>query len=141
MAQQSITCPKCGAQIELTEAFTHSVEEKLRKEFNQKYVEEKSKLELRIKKQAEEELGIELKDLRKQLEEKSAKLKNAEEQELELRKRQRELEEREKKLQEEVRQKFDEQKSNWKIFSARISATTTFSRFPKVSRTPTLFSM
>jgi hypothetical protein len=111
MAQQSITCPKCGAQIELTEAFTHQVEEKLRTEYNKKYVEEKSKLELRVKKQAEEELGIELKDLRKQLEEKSAKLKNAEEQELELRKRQRELEERQKKIQEEVRQKFDEQKS------------------------------
>jgi len=111
MAQQSITCPKCGAQIELTEAFTHQVEEKLRKEFNQKYVEEKSKLELRIKKQTEDELGIELKDLREQLEEKSAKLRNAEEQELEFRKRQRELEEREKKIPEEVRQKFDEQKS------------------------------
>jgi len=111
MAQQSITCPKCGAQIELTEAFTHQVEEKLRKEFNQKYAEEKSKLESRIKKQTEDELGIELKDLRKQLEEKSAKLKHAEEQELEIRKRQRELEEREKNIQEEVRQKFDEQKS------------------------------
>ncbi len=111
MAQQSITCPKCGAQIELGEAFTHQVEEKLRTEYNKKYVEEKSKLEARIKKQTEDELGIELKDLRKQLEEKSAKLKNAEEQELELRKRQRELEEREKKIQEEVRQKFDEQKS------------------------------
>jgi hypothetical protein len=111
MAQQSITCPKCGAQIELTEAFTHQVEDKLRKEFNQKYLEEKSKLEVRVKKQTEDELGIELKDLRKQLEEKSAKLKHAEEQELELRKRQRELEEREKKISEEVRQKFDEQKS------------------------------
>lgn len=111
MNQQSITCPKCGAQIELTEAFTHQVEERLRKEFNQKFVDEISKRELRIKKQTEEELGIELKDLRKQLEEKSAKLRQAEEQELALRKRQRELEEREKKIQEEVRQKFDEQKS------------------------------
>ena len=111
MAQQSITCPKCGAQIELTEAFTHQVEEKLRKEYNQKFSDEISKQEIRIKKQTEDELGIELKDLRRQLEEKSAKLKNAEEQELELRKRQREVEEREKKLQEEVQQKFDEQKS------------------------------
>jgi len=111
MAQQFITCPKCGAQFEPTEAFTHQVEERLRKEFNQKFVDTLAKREIELKKQAAEEAGIELKDLRKQLEEKSAKLKLAEEQELALRKHQRELEEREQNIQQEVQQKFEEQKS------------------------------
>ena len=34
MADQYITCPHCGKRIQLTEAFTHDIEEKLRKEFD-----------------------------------------------------------------------------------------------------------
>ena len=34
MIEQSIACPHCGQKIPLTEALTHPIEEKLRKEFD-----------------------------------------------------------------------------------------------------------
>ncbi len=33
---QTITCPKCGNTFEVTEAFSHHVEEKLRSEFEKR---------------------------------------------------------------------------------------------------------
>jgi hypothetical protein len=34
MIEQSVACPHCGKKIPLTEALTHPIEEKLRKEFD-----------------------------------------------------------------------------------------------------------
>jgi hypothetical protein len=109
-----ITCPKCGANIELTEAFTHQVEEKLREEYDKKLLAEKAKLEGRIKKEAEDKLGLELKDLKTQIEEKDKRLQAADKSELDWRKRQREMEEREKNLQLEVQRKLDEEREKIK---------------------------
>ena len=36
MAADYIACPKCGKKIELTDAFTGQIEERLRKEFDSK---------------------------------------------------------------------------------------------------------
>lgn len=109
-----ITCPKCGTNIELTEAFTHQVEEKLREEYEKKLANEKAKLEGRLKKEAEEKLSLELKDLKTQLEEKDKRLQVADKNELDWRKRQREIEDREKNLNLEVQRKLDEEKEKIK---------------------------
>jgi hypothetical protein len=111
MNKPIVTCPKCGTQVEVTEAIASQVEQRLRQQFNQRYLEEKAKLEDRLKKQAEERYGPELNELKKQLEEKVNKLKLVQQQELALRERQSQLEQREQKLQEEVQQKINEQKS------------------------------
>lgn len=101
-----ITCPKCGNKIQLTEAFTYDIEEKLRaqfeseikkkdkeleqalgakeKEFEEKLAQERAKLEKQARKQVEESVCVEMKDLKEQLE-------TSRKQELDLRKRQREL--------------------------------------------------
>ena len=82
MPEQYITCPHCGKRVQLTEAFTHDIEEKLRKEFDSetkrkdrefektletkqkefddKLDREKSKLARQAKKEAEESISTEL---------------------------------------------------------------------------------
>lgn len=120
MADQYITCPHCGKRVPLTEAFTHDIEEKLRKEFDSeakrkekefekayeaqqkeyddKLDREKAKLARQAKKEAEESISTELADLKSELEKKSKQLKDAEKKELEFLKRQRELDERERTI-------------------------------------------
>jgi hypothetical protein len=129
MTEQTITCPKCGAKIPLTDAFTHDIEDKLRSEFDlqlkkkkdeselllrakeKEYQEamksEQSRLETQAKQRAQEALSVELKDLKDQLDEKSKRLESAKQQELDVRKRQRELEEKERNLALEVDRKLD----------------------------------
>jgi hypothetical protein len=120
MADQSITCPHCGKRIQLSEAITHDIEEKLRKdfeaeskrkdkefekafdaqqkEFDEKLNKEKAKLERQARKAAEESVSTELADLKSELEKKSKQLKDAEKKELELLKKQRELDELERTI-------------------------------------------
>lgn len=133
MPDQYITCPKCGNKIQLTEAFTHEIEEKLRaqfeseiekkdKEYQEKLAQERAKLENQAKKQAEESVSVEVKDLKEQLEEKSKQLETSREKELILLKRQREVEEREKNLKLEVaRQLDDERKKIWEDATKKVS--------------------
>lgn len=144
MPDQYITCPKCGNKIQLTEAFTQEIEEKLRaqyeseikkkdkeleralgakeKEYEEKLAHERAKLETQARKQVEESVSVEMKDLHEQLEEKSKQLETSRKQELDLRKRQRELEEREQNLKLEVaRQLDDERKKIWEDATKKIS--------------------
>lgn len=144
MAQQSITCPNCGKKIQLTEAFTQQIEEKLRREFDaetkkkereferaleerereftEKLAGERSKLEKQAKKRAEEALSVEIADLKSQLEQRAEQLEEARKQELALRRRQRELEERERTLKLEVERTLDnERKKIWKDATDKVS--------------------
>jgi hypothetical protein len=122
MTTPTITCPNCGQVIELTEAFTHQVEEKLRAEFNKRFFAQKAELEQKIRKEAEERLALELKDLRLQNEEKDRKLREMQEQELLLRKRQRDLEDRERQLQLELERKLTEERTRiWNDAAAKLA--------------------
>ncbi|MDI6766125.1 MAG: DUF2130 domain-containing protein [Bacteroidota bacterium] len=129
-----ITCPKCGHKIQLTEAFTHDIEEKLRvqfeseikkkdaelkqtieskdKELQASLARERAKLEVQAKKQAQESVSVELKDLQSQLQEKAKQLDDAQEKELQLRKQQRELEEEKRSLKLEVQRTLDAERKN-----------------------------
>ncbi len=122
--QQTIKCPHCGKSIPLDKAFTHEVEEKLRKQFEsdmekrekefQKQLDKKEqevkktfegelvKLERAAKKKAEESISQEMGELRKEVEKKGADLKKARKAELDLLKKQKELEEREESLKLEI---------------------------------------
>lgn len=133
MDDKFIMCPKCGNQIELTEAITHQFEEALRrdfdralqakdKEFDERLAEESAQLEKQAKERAEESVTVELKDLRAQLDERSQQLDAARKQELDLRKRQRELEEREKGQDLELARKLDEERQKiWQEAAAKNS--------------------
>lgn len=107
MSQQTISCPHCGRSIELTEAFTHQVEEKLRAEYEKRIFAERNAAISKTRQETEARLALELNDLRHQNEEKERRLREAQEQELQLRKRQRELEERERNMQLELQRQLD----------------------------------
>ncbi len=122
MNQQTIICPKCGHTIELTEAFTHQVEEKLRGEYEKRIFAERTAIANKTRLETEQRLSLELKDLRSQNEEKERKLREAQQNELELRKRQREIEEREKNLQLEVQRTLDEERKKvWNEAANKIA--------------------
>ncbi len=143
MAEQFITCPHCGRKIQLTEAFTHEIEDNLRREFDtqekkkekdheqalkakdkeleEKLAKEKARFESLANKHAEESVKTELKDLGNQLEEKDKRLEEARNQELKLRKRQRVLEEKEMDLKLEIERTLDkERKKIWEEATAKV---------------------
>ncbi len=132
MNQEKIKCPKCGHMIELSEAISHDIEDRLKakydqqiqqlkaesqtalnqkdKEFDLKLKEEKDKLVAKAQKEALESVNFEVQDLKAQLNEKTEKLQTSQQAELELRKRTRELETKEKNLELEVTRKLDEER-------------------------------
>jgi hypothetical protein len=132
VSETFITCSSCGKKIQLTEAITQQIENKLRKEFDhevkkkekdfeniikdkekeleEKLHQEKVKLDKQAKKRAEEALSIEMKDLKEQLDEKAKLLEGAYKQELALRKRTRELEVKEKSLELDVQRTLDKER-------------------------------
>jgi hypothetical protein len=109
MNEQTIRCPKCGNTIEITEAFSKEIEEKLRMEFNQKYKEEKTKLETKIKRQAEEDFNTRTKLLEEEIKEKSMKLQEANEKEKVLLKLQRQLEDDKQDIELSVQRRLNEE--------------------------------
>ncbi len=144
MTEQTITCPKCGAKIPMTEAFTHEIEDKLKskfqadikkkeeehqrtievtkKEYREAFGKEVEKVKSQAQQQAQALLEVELKDLKSQLTDKSKQLDDAQKQELELRKRQRELEDRERNLKLEVQRTLDAERAKiWEDASKRAS--------------------
>ena len=133
MIDQSILCPHCGKKIQLTEALTHPIEEKLRREFDsetkkaereheaalealkkehaQGIASERAAIEKAARKRAEEVLAQDMMDLKSQLNEKAKLLDDARKQELTLRKREREIEERSRALALELERKLDEERA------------------------------
>lgn len=130
--KELIDCPHCGESIELSEAISHDIEKRIKKEHiheieevksalkkeyeaREEELENKAKLERmaiqeKEKKDAQENVTLELSDLKEQLKEKTVGLEDARKQELELRKKQRELLEKEKNMELEVTRKLDEER-------------------------------
>jgi hypothetical protein len=112
MADKFILCPQCGTRIEVTEAFSQQVEEKLRDEFNQRYKQEKEKLKMTLKKQAEDEFLVRLRDMEQELNQKAERLKEAQVKELQFLARQRELEEREHAFKLEMERRLADERAS-----------------------------
>lgn len=133
---QTIICPSCSTEIEVTETLSLQLRKqiegemnakvkklndelaaekekikdertKIEKEFEEKLKKDKLEMWEKAKAKAKEEQDLKLKDMTEELKEKDAKLKEAQEQELVLRKKQRELEEKEKQIELEMQRKLD----------------------------------
>jgi hypothetical protein len=110
MQNQTIVCPKCGTEIELSEAISNQYKKELEKEIEQKYKNEQIQLKEKTEKELVEKFELELLDLKSQLTEKEGKLKKASEEELALRKRVRMVEEKEKELDLEIERSIAKEK-------------------------------
>ncbi|MGA7161992.1 MAG: DUF2130 domain-containing protein [Bacteroidota bacterium] len=142
MPDQSITCPHCGKRIPLSEAITHDIADKLKKEFeadskrkekefekafetqqnayDEKLNKERAKLERAARKEAEESVSTELADLKTELERKSKQVKDAEKKELDFLKRQRDLDDKERTLKLETERTLaKERKKIWDEASSK----------------------
>src|SRR3989344_1172891 len=95
MSSSTIKCPKCQAEIPVEEALGHSIQEKLEKEFEQKFSLREKELAKKIK----DEAGDELKLLQDELTKKEKKLEESRENELELRQQKNDLEEQKRNFE------------------------------------------
>lgn len=138
MNQEKIKCPKCGHMIELSEAISHDIEDRVKAQYEleisklkiaseealkkkdaeieTRLKEDRDQIVSKAKKEALEAASLDIQDLRSQLTEKSQKLKESQEAELELRKRTRELEDKEKNLELEISRRVDEERKKVEEF-------------------------
>ena len=103
---QTITCPKCGERIELTEALLAPFQQKWKSQWE---VESKQQRDAE-KEKALEEKNKTIEELQSDLAKKEEKLKETSSYERELRKKIKAMEEREEQLDLEVERKLDEEK-------------------------------
>lgn len=126
MTEQTILCPKCGAEIPLSAALTSQIEDRLRRdlesEIHDREQAAREDYERRLaaerdnlQQQAAQASAAEMTDLRDQIAAKNKQLDEARAQELDLRKRQRELEDREQSLSLEVARKVDEERQRIRL--------------------------
>ncbi len=106
----TFVCPHCKKQISIDQALKGQLEDQikqsLRDEFNQKWIDEKKKLEEKINEDELKERLVLVERVKKQQEE----LDKAREYELELRKKTQELEEKEKNMELEKARQIDEER-------------------------------
>ena len=107
MTEDLIACPKCGAEIPLSDALRSKVEGSLRKEYETRLAEESA----RSRAKAKEELAVERADLEAELAEKRTSLEASQKKELELLKKNRELVESKKTLDLEIEKRVQMEKT------------------------------
>jgi hypothetical protein len=129
----SIRCPKCGAEIPLTDVIEHQIDEQLRSRLSeelaqteaehaealqtleaklrQQSAEEAEKRETALKERAQAGVATELADLQAQIDEQAQQLKAARGQELVLRQQKRQLEEAQEALELEVARRIGEERA------------------------------
>lgn len=128
MAQEKIKCPKCGAQLELTEVISKEIESSISQKYQareqqlkEQFQNSEQKIAVQAKKEAEEAVKIELTTIRSQLADKSKKIEDGERKELELIKREQLVQEKERSMsldmekklaikEKEIRSIFDQEK-------------------------------
>jgi len=110
VTKETIKCPNCGEEIELSEAISHDIEMRLKQRYEKEIGKIQKSFEEKAKKEAQELVNLKTSDLKEQLEEKTKNLEEAQRHELALRKKQRELEEKEEKLELELSRKIDDER-------------------------------
>ncbi len=110
MSNKTIQCPKCKAEIEISEVLSQQIEKDLKKQYQQAAREEIELAEKRAIETATEKSRLEVLDLHSRLEENQNRLIVAEERELELRKKERKLKEQKRQQQEKIDKAVKKQK-------------------------------
>ena len=102
MIQETINCPNCGEEIQISTALAQEIEKGIKtkyiKEYGDKLNQEKTKLTEQVRKEIEEASAVERKDLEEQLKEKTQQVKKMQAEEISFRKRERELADKEKSV-------------------------------------------
>ncbi len=107
MAEETVVCPRCGAEIALGEAFRSRIEEHLRHEFEERLGAES----LKAQKRADEAHALAKSNLESELREKARAVEESRKRELDLLKQNRELEEAKKTVELQVARRVQEEKT------------------------------
>ena len=110
----TIKCNNCGAEIEVSEALRHQLEESVRleesKKFEKKIEEIKKQTEEKVEKETQEKLAKELTDKDEQILKLEKRAQEAEAEELKIRKEKREIEEAKRRFEIEKQRQLDEER-------------------------------
>lgn len=106
----SIKCPYCKKEIQISEAFRHQLQDEISEKLKKETDDEIQKIKENTIRQTEEKYLLEIKDIQLQLDERKAKVDELRENELILREKTRKLEDREKEFELESRRKLDEER-------------------------------
>lgn len=112
MASFSVVCPNCGKEIEISQALTHSIEEKIARKFEGDYRKRLADAEAAAAEKARGELTVELETAAKELEEERGKVREFARRELSLLKEKKELADRAERLDLEVARRIDEERKS-----------------------------
>ena len=129
MAQETIKCPECGADFELSRAIAHDIEvavakryegqikelksksqqdlERKESELTEKFKQTQKDLVEKARKQAEKTLQLDLSYVKEELAEKTKKLEDAQKKEMDVVRKQRELQEKERLLELDMAKRLD----------------------------------
>ena len=114
----TIKCPYCNREFEVTEALKHQIKEELSASMDEKHKKEIEKVKLEAEEKAKEKISIELKDKDQQIESLAERVEKAEQEELKIRKEKQELKEAKDKFELEKQRQLDEERE--KIRAAAI---------------------
>lgn len=101
-----IKCPNCGHEFDVDRVLEHQTEEKIKRELQSKFEEEKNKVAEEYKLKGKEEAETELKQLRDDFEKKSKENLELKKKELELLRKEKELNQKEEQIRIDVEKEF-----------------------------------
>jgi hypothetical protein len=107
MNSNTIKCPNCGEEIEISNALATELRKHLEQEMADRLKQEKSAMWEKAQAAARELQQTQFSDLQNQLKEQQEKLVQSQQAELEFRKQKRDLEEKQRSLELEVQRKLD----------------------------------
>ncbi|MFH1868133.1 MAG: DUF2130 domain-containing protein [Candidatus Omnitrophota bacterium] len=112
--QETINCPNCGKEIQLSTAIVQEVEKGIKAKYIQEYGDklnhEKTKLTEQVRKEFEEAGAVEKKDLEEQLKEKTQQVKKMQAEEISFRKRERELADKERSADLDIEARLEKER-------------------------------
>lgn len=106
MSENQLTCPKCGNKIEIAQAISHEIEERIKNEYEKEMVEKIAKIKEDSFKKAQKELLLDLKEKDDELHSLEEKLNNFRKKEKQILQMQKEIEEQKYSMQVEYQERL-----------------------------------
>jgi len=118
MADQTITCPKCGSSIPLSEALTSQLKSTIEKDLTESFAKqkqdfiqsEKKQMWIKAQEEAKKRSTLAIKEKEEEIESQKKRLEELEKHEIDLRRQKRELEEGRQKLELDIERRLDDEK-------------------------------
>lgn len=109
--KNTIKCPNCGTEIEVTKVLWHDIEEKVREDYRKRYFASLEKERKKVEEEQKQKYEQKLQDLKKNLLSKDEEIARANKKAEELLKKEAELHEKENSINITIQKKLEEEKA------------------------------